>query len=376
MPSGTVEATTFSRPTSAASLALAPAPEYAGDVRDPARFDAATTVREHPARLRRLSGTPPCRSASSGIVTGGRPRLTTSSTGRSMPLHRREGGFGDGALKNERTRIVGDAAHHVEPSRAPGTPSARLPPRTRRAPGACRRTRRAQRSRPTSGSSDAWRPSIHPRARSASCSSGSICARMRRVRVPHPRDVGVDAQWRIERLPVRVGDDHAALLRDQRRADVIRVTASAARQPAAREHRTQQRPQIGDEAVVAGRQLVELPTGRGVLILEALRLAGRVWAERAAHDRLVDAPPARRARREKARHRRVTVRDASAPRRPSGGSAPVPRQAVVAMRPHAFAPHRPQLIRQVLLHERDLRLHRRARHPAATCPARDSAPRR
>ena len=52
--------------------------------------------------------------------------------------------------------------------------------------------------------------------------------------------------------------------------------------------RTEQRTKVGDEAIVSGEQLVELTAGRGVLILEAVRLSGGCRAERAVHDRLVD----------------------------------------------------------------------------------------
>src|SRR5687767_10172758 len=44
-----------------------------------------------------------------------------------------------------------------------------------------------------------------------------------RVGVARPRDFCLDVERRVQRLAVRIGDDHAAFLRDERGADVVRV---------------------------------------------------------------------------------------------------------------------------------------------------------
>ena len=128
LPSGTCRRRRrFSRPTSAASRARrASTRKTPATYDDPVRCDGSATVREHPPRpvvADRHATRRAARRAES--CTGGRPRLTISSTGRSMPLHRRERGFGDRALQAR----ANPNSRRCRPSRravlAPATPSAR-----------------------------------------------------------------------------------------------------------------------------------------------------------------------------------------------------------------------------------------------------------
>ena len=100
------------------------------------------------------------------------------------------------------------------------------------------------------------------------------------------------------------------------------------RQPSALQHRPEQRPQIGNEPIVPGDQLVQLTAGRGVLILEAVRLSGRVRTQRAVDDRLVDRSKLVAGSGKEARDRGEAVRDArwrATARSRSGAASPVSR---------------------------------------------------
>src|SRR5687768_14334230 len=109
-----------------------------------------------------------------------------------------------------------------------------------------------------------------------------------RVGVPGPCDFSVDVQRCIESSTAGAGDDDAALLRNQRAADVVGVACQRRWEAARGEQRAQQRSKVGDEAIVSGHQLVELASGRGVLVLEAVRLPRWVRSQRGADDVFVD----------------------------------------------------------------------------------------
>ena len=108
------------------------------------------------------------------------------------------------------------------------------------------------------------------------------------IGIADPGDFGVDVHRRVNRFAIRVSNDHAALFGDERGADVVRMAGKCWRKAACGEHWPHQRPEIGNEAVVAGNQLIELTAGRRVLVLEAVRLSRRIRTKRAEYDRLVD----------------------------------------------------------------------------------------
>src|SRR5689334_22540032 len=89
-----------------------------------------------------------------------------------------------------------------------------------------------------------------------------------RVCVADPRDVRIDIERRVDWFTRRTGDDYAALVRDERRANVVRMAAERRRQAARGDDRLQQRPNVGNESIPAGNQLVELTARRQILILE------------------------------------------------------------------------------------------------------------
>ena len=89
--------------------------------------------------------------------------------------------------------------------------------------------------------------------------------RERRVRVADPRHRRRGVERHVERRAARIGDDAARLLEQHRGADVVGV---------ARERvGVDERAQVGDEAVAAGDQLVELPARRDVLVVEHVAAA-------------------------------------------------------------------------------------------------------
>ena len=229
LPSGTVEATTILAPDvsgiprSRASTRKTPT-TYAAQCGATAASPSANIRARPVVGDRHTAGA----SAASGIVTGGRPRLTTSSTGRSSRCTAAHVRFGDRALQHERTGVVGDAAHHVEPSRRPRD-------RPSRAPGS--NSRRARSVSTNASRSSASAPSGLRRVASDPSARAQLLLEQRldlradpRVRVTHPRHVGVHGQRRVERLTAGVSHDHAALLGDERAADVVRMARERRRQ--------------------------------------------------------------------------------------------------------------------------------------------------
>ena len=93
------------------------------------------------------------------------------------------------------------------------------------------------------------------------------------VRISHPRDIGCDVEWRVERQTLFVGHEDAQLPRDQLCAEIVRMTAERGTASMAT---IEQRSQISDEAIVAHHQFVQLATAGDVLIFEQLCLAG-LW---------------------------------------------------------------------------------------------------
>ena len=161
-----------------------------------------------------------------------------------------------------------------------------------------------------------------------------------RVGVPRPRDLGLHVQRRIERPTARIGHDHAALFRDERAADVVRMARECRRQPAFGQDGTEKRTKIGDEAIVSCHELVQLTAGRGVLILEAVGLSRAVGTQCAVDDRLVDRGELVARAGKEANDRDIAVRDARCCRRSQPDRQPFAGQPVVALCICTTDPHR------------------------------------
>ncbi len=108
---------------------------------------------------------------------------------------------------------------------------------------------------------------------------------------------------------------------------------------------------------MAGHQLVQLAARARVLILEA-RGAARLRLHQRVRDLVVDRAEDLTRAREEAHHSREPVRDRGGAGTPQCEWLGLARDAIPAPRRHAFTPQRPQLIREVLLQERNLGLHR------------------
>src|SRR5215218_10089447 len=104
------------------------------------------------------------------------------------------------------------------------------------------------------------------------------------VRVPHPGDVGLDREQRVERFPMRVGNDHAQLPGDQFGGEIVGVTADPERPAVASKVNVHQRADVRHESVVTRHELIELPAGGDVLILEEMGFAGLRRTECREHD--------------------------------------------------------------------------------------------
>ena len=127
--------------------------------------------------------------------------------------------------------------------------------------------------------------SISPRRVSACWRCGSTSALSARVGEADPAHVRCHVERRGERRALLVGDEHAELARDQLGAEIVRMAAERGPAGAAP---LEERPQVGDEAIVPRHQLVQLPAARDVLVLERLRLA-RLWRpEHRRHHFVVD----------------------------------------------------------------------------------------
>ena len=109
-----------------------------------------------------------------------------------------------------------------------------------------------------------------------------------------------------------VGDGHAELARDELGAEVVRM---AAQRGASRPVPLEERPKIGDEAIMTRHELVELPASGDVLIFEQLRLARRRRPEHRRCYFVVDGRELGAVAREEARDRRKPVGERRRPRR-------------------------------------------------------------
>jgi 23S rRNA (uracil1939-C5)-methyltransferase len=179
----------------------------------------------------------------------------------------------------------------------------------------------------------------------------------RRVRIADPGDGRLDVERRVERPAVGARHADARFLGDQHRAHVVGVTAKARRLSALGEDPVEERPEIGIEPVVPHAELVELAAGADVLILEAGGAAGRERAEQRAHELFVERGDGVARAGKKARQHREPVLDAFGAGRRELERLALVSEHVAATRRHAAAPHGPELVGQVLFHERDLRLH-------------------
>ena len=120
------------------------------------------------------------------------------------------------------------------------------------------------------------------------------------VRVTDPRHVGRDVERRRKRPTALVGHTHTKLARDELRAEIVRMTA---KRRATGAPLLDERPQIGDEAIVSREEFVELAAAGDVLILERLRFA-RLWsANRRFHHFVVEGAKLRTMSWKKSRHR-------------------------------------------------------------------------
>src|SRR5215208_6778204 len=86
----------------------------------------------------------------------------------------------------------------------------------------------------------------------------------------HPTHVGRHVERRGQWTAVFDGDRYAQLARDEFGAEVVRV---AAQRGTAWAVPLEERPQVGDEAIVPRHELVQLPASGDVLVFEQLRLA-------------------------------------------------------------------------------------------------------
>src|SRR5579885_1502636 len=177
------------------------------------------------------------------------------------------------------------------------------------------------------------------------------------VGVTGPGHVRLDGERRAKWAAADVGHDHAGLSRDEFRAEVVRVAADAERESARAQASFHQRAQVCREAVVTAHQFVELPAARRVLILKAVSLAGSHGAERAQDDLFVNRREFLARAGEEARGLRVAVRDCRRLRGAQSQRRALARQAVETLAARALAAHGPGDIAEVLLDEREFRLH-------------------
>src|SRR5436190_24135987 len=91
--------------------------------------------------------------------------------------------------------------------------------------------------------------------------------------VAGPRNVRLNVERREQGFSPAVRYDDAHFARDQFCAQIIRMAAYAKREPSPVQQRFHKRPQIGDETVVPGHQLVELSATRQILIFKTMRLS-------------------------------------------------------------------------------------------------------
>ncbi len=88
------------------------------------------------------------------------------------------------------------------------------------------------------------------------------------VGIAGPGDVGVGVEWAADRGAGGVGDDGAGFFGDEFRAQVVGVAAMADGRAASGDKRLDEWAKVGDEAVLAGGEVINLAAGAGVLVFE------------------------------------------------------------------------------------------------------------
>src|SRR6185295_112817 len=175
------------------------------------------------------------------------------------------------------------------------------------------------------------------------------------VRIADPAYIRGHVEWRAERHALLVGYQNAVLTRDQLRAEIVRVAAE--RGPTGT-MTFEERSEISDEAIVARHQLVELAAARDVLVLERLRFT-RLWrpTHRCDHFIINRCELGSIARKEPRNHGKA-VSQGRRGRRMENQRNDFARESVDAHGRRSLAANGPELVRQMLLDERNLRLHR------------------
>src|SRR5262249_35818166 len=144
---------------------------------------------------------------------------------------------------------------------------------------------------------------------------------------------------------------------DELRAEVVGVAADAELPAARAQERLDHGAQVGDPAVMPGAELVELPRRRDVLVLEGEGAAAPRGAEDLLADLVVDRAQLGARPGEETAEAAEALQDGGGARRPQGERLPRAGRAIEALGAHPLAGDRPQLVGEVLLDERDLRLH-------------------
>src|SRR5436190_13050454 len=93
------------------------------------------------------------------------------------------------------------------------------------------------------------------------------------VCVSDPSDIRLNCKRSVQLSANLIADDNAELAGDQLGAQVIWVAANAQVHPAFFHYAGHQRPDVGDETVVADHEFVKLAARRDILVLETLGLA-------------------------------------------------------------------------------------------------------
>ena len=181
--------------------------------------------------------------------------------------------------------------------------------------------------------------------------------RERLVRVADPGDRRLDVERGVDGPAVGRRHAYARFLGDERRAHVVGMAGEARRLSPLGEDSIEERAEIGVETVVPGDELVQLPARADVLILEAGGTTGRQRTEQRAHELLVERRDGVASAREEARQHGEPVLDARRARRRELERVTLAAKHVGAQRLHAATADGPELVREVLLHERDLGLH-------------------
>ena len=86
--------------------------------------------------------------------------------------------------------------------------------------------------------------------------------------VPDPGDVGVRVEWRCERAAGWGRYNHAGLFGDQFGAQIVRMAAMAGGDAALCGKPLHKRAEVGDEAVLTGREAVKLAASTRILIFK------------------------------------------------------------------------------------------------------------